>query len=135
MFCGFAIGSDMPSSHFRVDQLQQIFRYNDYPVTLIDQCVKTILNKIFVPLIARYVKSPTLSGCHPHFETLTRMKISTSFHPHYQCFTRITDVSPAFCNCQVKKHPPHQKKTQKNKNKVLFKDKKAPGKPLCISEA
>ena len=44
-------------------------------------------------------------------------------------FTRITDVSPAFCNCQVKNIlPPQKKKTRKNKNKALFKEKKAPGK-------
>ena len=47
-------------------------------------------------------------------------------------FTRITDVSPAFCNCQVKKYPPpskkKNKKTRKNKNKALFKEKKVPGK-------
>ena len=25
--------------------------------------------------ISRYVNSPALSGCHPHFETVTHMKI------------------------------------------------------------
>ena len=30
----------MQSFHLEVDQLRQIFKYNDYPVTLIDQCVK-----------------------------------------------------------------------------------------------
>ena len=32
-----------------VDQLRHIFKCNNCPVTLIDQCVKTFLNKIFVP--------------------------------------------------------------------------------------
>ena len=49
MFCCFTICSDMQSFHVEVDQLRQIFKYNSYPVTLIDQCVKTFLNKIFVP--------------------------------------------------------------------------------------
>ena len=39
----------MQSFRLEVDQLRQIFKYNNYPVTLIDQCVKTFLNKIFVP--------------------------------------------------------------------------------------
>ena len=40
---------NMQSFHLEVDQLRQIFKCNNYPVTLIDQCVKTFLNKIFVP--------------------------------------------------------------------------------------
>ena len=39
----------MQSFHLEVDQLRQIFKCNSYPVTLIDQCIKTVLNKIFVP--------------------------------------------------------------------------------------
>ena len=39
----------MQSFHLEVDQLQQIFKCNNYPVTLTDQCVETFLNKIFVP--------------------------------------------------------------------------------------
>ena len=41
----------MQSLHLELDQLRQIFKCNSYPVTLIDQCVKTFLNKIFVPKI------------------------------------------------------------------------------------
>ena len=85
------------------------------------------------------MNSPALSGCHLHFETLTRMNISLSFHPHRQCFTSIIDVSLAFCNCQVKKHPsprplPKKKKNRKNKNKPLFKKNRRLGKPLFINE-
>ena len=86
----------------------------------------------------RYVNSPAFSGYHLHFETLNRMKISASFHPHYRCFTSITDISPAFSNCQVKKYPPPLKKkttTWKNKNKALFKEKKAPGKTLLYQRS
>ena len=36
----------MESFHLEVDQLQ-IFKCNNYPVTLIDQCVKIFFNKIF----------------------------------------------------------------------------------------
>ena len=39
----------MQSSHLEADQYRQIFKCNNYPVTLINQCVKTFLNKIFVP--------------------------------------------------------------------------------------
>ena len=93
---------------------------------------RLILNSTFQGegQFCKYVNSLALSGCHPHLETLTRMKISAWFHPHYLCFTRITDISPAFCNCRVKKYPPPlpPKKTRKNKNRALFKEKKAPGK-------
>ena len=41
--------SDMQSFHLEVDQLRQIFKCNNYPVTLIDKYVKTFFNKIFVP--------------------------------------------------------------------------------------
>ena len=36
------------SFHLEADQLQQIFKCNNYPDTLIDQCLQTFLNKIFV---------------------------------------------------------------------------------------
>ena len=49
LFCCFTVCSDMQSFHLEVDQLRQIFKCNSYPVTLIDQCVETFLNKIFVP--------------------------------------------------------------------------------------
>ena len=39
----------MQSFHLEVEQLRQIFKSNNYPVGLIDQCVKTFLNKIYVP--------------------------------------------------------------------------------------
>ena len=44
LFRCFTICSDTQSF-----QLRQIFKWNSYPVTLIDQCVKTFLNKIFIP--------------------------------------------------------------------------------------
>ena len=49
MFRCFTICSDMQSFHLKVEQLRQIFKCNSYPVGLIDQCVKTFLNKIYVP--------------------------------------------------------------------------------------
>ena len=39
----------MQSFHLEVEQLRQIFKCNNYPVGLIDQCVKTFLNRIYVP--------------------------------------------------------------------------------------
>ena len=39
----------MQSFHLENEQLGQIFKCNNYPVGLIDQCVKTFLNKIYVP--------------------------------------------------------------------------------------
>ena len=49
LFCCFTTCSDRQMFHLEVDQLRQIFKFNNYPVTLIDQCVKTFLNKIFIP--------------------------------------------------------------------------------------
>ena len=49
MFRCFTICSDMQSFHLEVEQLQQIFECNNYPVGLIDQCVKTFLIMIYVP--------------------------------------------------------------------------------------
>ena len=41
LFCCFTICPDMQSFHLEVEQLRQIFKCNNYPVGLIDQCVKT----------------------------------------------------------------------------------------------
>ena len=49
LFRCFTICSDMQSFHLEVGQLRQIFKCNNYAVGLIDQCVKTFLNKIYVP--------------------------------------------------------------------------------------
>ena len=57
---------------------------------------------------------------------ISRLSPTWKFQFHFTC---ITDVSPAFSNCQVKKYPPLKKKTTpKSKNKALFKEKRAPGK-------
>ena len=60
---------------------------------------------------------------------ISRLSPAWKFKLH---FTRITDVSSAFCNCQVNKYPPPSKKKKKNprknKNKALFNEKKVPGK-------
>ena len=45
----FTICSDIQSFHLEVEQLRQIFKCNNYPVGLIDQCGKTFLNRIYVP--------------------------------------------------------------------------------------
>ena len=39
----------MQSLQLEVEQLRQTFKCNNYLVTLTDQCIKTFLNKIFVP--------------------------------------------------------------------------------------
>ena len=39
----------MQSLQLEVDQLRQTFKCNNYLVTLTGQCIKTFLNKIFVP--------------------------------------------------------------------------------------
>ena len=57
---------------------------------------------------------------HPHWASATRIsKLSPAwkFKLH---FTRITDVSPAFCNFQVKKYPPPSKKKDTKKQKQSF---------------
>ena len=51
LFCRFTVCSEMQSFHSEVDKFRQIFKCNNYPVTFIDQFVKTFLNKIFVPKI------------------------------------------------------------------------------------
>ena len=49
LFRCFTFCLDMQSIHLEVKQLRQIFKCNNYLVALIDQCVKTFLNKIYVP--------------------------------------------------------------------------------------
>ena len=61
---------------------------------------------------------------HPHWAGVTRISKLSPAWKFKLPFTRITDLSPAFSNFQVKKYPPPPKKTQKNKKKALFKEKK-----------
>ena len=49
LFRCFTICLDLQSFHLEVEKLRQIFKCNNYPVGSIDQCVKTFLNKIYVP--------------------------------------------------------------------------------------
>ena len=49
LFRCFSICSNVQSFHLEADQWRQIFKCNNHSVTLTDQCVKTLLNKIFVP--------------------------------------------------------------------------------------
>ena len=39
----------MESFHLEVEQLRQIFKCNNYPNGLIDQYVKTFLNRVYLP--------------------------------------------------------------------------------------
>ena len=48
LFRCFSIYSDIHYFDLEVYQLCQIFKCNNYPVTLIDQCIKTFLHRIFV---------------------------------------------------------------------------------------
>ena len=48
LFRYFSICSDIQNFDLEVDQLRQIFKCNNYPVTLINQCIKTFLHQIFV---------------------------------------------------------------------------------------
>ena len=47
LFRCFTICSNIQSFHLEVDQLRHVFKCNNYPVTLINQCAKTFLNEIF----------------------------------------------------------------------------------------
>ena len=44
LFCCFTICSDTQSFHLEVEQLRQIVKCNNYPLGLMDQCVKTFDN-------------------------------------------------------------------------------------------
>ena len=72
---------------------------------------------------------------HPHWAGVTRISKLSPAWKFKLPFTRITDVSPAFSNFQVKKYPPHPKKNKKTKKKLYLKKKRHLGKPLCIHEA
>ena len=39
----------MQSFHLKVEQPRQVFKCNNYPEGVIDKCVKTYLNRIYVP--------------------------------------------------------------------------------------
>ena len=49
LFRCFTICSDIQNFHLEIEELRQNFKCNNHPVTFIDHCVKTFLNKIFVP--------------------------------------------------------------------------------------
>ena len=39
----------MENFHVEVEQLRSTFKYNNYPVNLIDQCIKKFLDKLYLP--------------------------------------------------------------------------------------
>ena len=39
----------MENFHVEVEQLRSTFKYNNYPVNLIDQCIKNFLDKLCLP--------------------------------------------------------------------------------------
>ena len=49
LFRFFKICSSMENFHIEVEHLRSIFKCNNYPVNIIDQCIKKFLNKLYVP--------------------------------------------------------------------------------------
>ena len=45
----FKICSSMGNFHIEVEHLRSIFKCNNYPVDIIDQCINESLNKFYVP--------------------------------------------------------------------------------------
>ena len=48
LFRCFTICSSMQNFHLEIEKLRHIFKQNNYPTNIIDHCIKTFLNKIFV---------------------------------------------------------------------------------------
>ena len=96
--------------------------------------LSTLYWRIFLFSLVHYMWT------HPYWVGVTRISrllLAWKLKLHFTC---ITDVSPAFCNCQVKQNPPPQKKQNKKnktrkKTKFYLKRKSNLGKPLCINEA
>ena len=49
LFLFFKICSNMENLHIEVEYLRSILKYNNYPVKIIDQCIKRFLDKLNVP--------------------------------------------------------------------------------------
>ena len=68
---------------------------------------------------------------HPHWAGVTRILRLSPAWTFQLNFTRIAEVSPAFCNCQVKKYPPPPpKKQKKQKQIIVWKEKGAEENPF-----
>ena len=49
IFCSFTICSGMPKFHQEICKIKDIFIKNGYSERFLDKCVKTFLNKVFIP--------------------------------------------------------------------------------------
>ena len=49
LFRFFKICSNVENFHIEVELLKSIFRCNNYPVNIIDQCIKKFFDKLCVP--------------------------------------------------------------------------------------
>ena len=49
LFRVLKICSIMGNFHINVEHLRSIFKFNNYPVNIIDQCIKKFLDKLYVP--------------------------------------------------------------------------------------
>ena len=49
LFQFFEISSNMENFHIKVEHPRSIFKCNNYPVNIIDQCIKKFLDKLYIP--------------------------------------------------------------------------------------
>ena len=69
------------------------------------------------------IKNITDMWTQPHWAGVTHISRLSPAWKFKLLFTRITDVSPAFCNCQVKQYPPPPPPPQKKKKQKQKREK------------
>ena len=72
LFRFFKICSSMENFHIEVELLRSIFKCNNYPVNIIDQCIKKFFDKLYVPKqIVRTVPKKELLVVLPYLRTFS----------------------------------------------------------------
>ena len=67
LFQFFKICSSMENFHIEVELLRSIFKCNNYPVYIIDQCIKKFLDKLYIPKrVVSTVPKKELLVVHPY---------------------------------------------------------------------
>ena len=83
LFCCFSTCSDYTSFHLEVENLREILKKNSYPSGIIEQCIRSFLNKLHVPKkVIPTVPKKELFIVLPYLGTLSsnlKRKLRTSF--------------------------------------------------------
>ena len=121
LFPFFKICSSMENFHIEVELLRSIFKCNNYPVYIIDQCIKKFLDKLYIPKrVVSTVPKKELLVVHPYLGTFSlnlRKQLYKSVTKSLsQCNLKVIFQSKVRAGEHISTSPLTGKRVNNNKN-------------------